>query len=99
MLSTATRVSVRTSLPLARRSIFYQVAQMDVATPHPPAVPSTDIQAHLDSIETHITNVKKSLETPDMAIGSSAIQLRRLLHLLDSSASEIRELTHHPARR
>lgn len=83
------------SFTLARRSIVYQVSsQMDVPLPHLPTAASHDIQTHLDSIEAHIKTLKTSLDAPDVTIGSSAIQMRRLLHLLDSSASEIRQLTH-----
>jgi hypothetical protein len=95
MLSSNTaRIVCRPSFTLARRSIFYQVFQRDLLAPHPSAAVN-DIQSHLESIEAHIQTLKHSLDTPEVAMGSSAIQVRRLLHLLDSSANEIRQLTHH----
>ncbi|KAH8547460.1 hypothetical protein BGW37DRAFT_524341 [Umbelopsis sp. PMI_123] len=81
----------------SRRSIVYQVPSQlnDVPVPHVPTAASPDVQTHLDSIEAHIQTLKNSLDTPYATVGSSAIQMRRLLYLLDSSANEIRELTHH----
>ncbi|KAG2188245.1 hypothetical protein INT44_000997 [Umbelopsis vinacea] len=97
MLSiTKARIIALPSFTVARRSIVYQVSSsMDMPMPHLHAAVTPDIQTHLDSIESHIQTLKTSLDTPDVTIGSSAIQVRRLLHLLDSSANEIRQLTHH----